>query len=273
MQFEDFCHVFLRKVQLHCHWSFVRDSRRFKRFNMNSDPVFGRSCQQKGMPIKHVSRVIRLATVATNLAMPLKWYIYTYVLVVVVVVVVVVVAAAAAAGGGGGGGSSVVMLLAYHVYRALQQTRRLHLNALEVTSKSFTTNKNPSCWNLGNPSFQCLGSLDLRFPPADRPLNPTQVAQTTDRFPRPRSTKGTSTMARPRRWLRFFNRRVSGAHDICSSSRTDPPGDVFLRKKYALSTCCIPGTWNNPLLNGCCHWMSPNLYMKNGCFTKHPFKT
>ena len=33
-------------------------------------------------------------------------------------------------------------------------------------------------------------------------------------------------------------------------------------------------TWNlkQPLFNGRFIWMIPNLYMKNGCFTKHPLK-
>ena len=32
-------------------------------------------------------------------------------------------------------------------------------------------------------------------------------------------------------------------------------------------------TWNpqQPFINGCFNWMIPNLYIKNGCFTKHPF--
>ena len=35
----------------------------------------------------------------------------------------------------------------------------------------------------------------------------------------------------------------------------------------------IPGTLNNYLdINGCFNWMIPNLYLENGCFTKHPFK-
>ncbi len=33
------------------------------------------------------------------------------------------------------------------------------------------------------------------------------------------------------------------------------------------------GTWNpkQPFINGCFNWMIPNLYIGNGCFTKHPF--
>ena len=33
--------------------------------------------------------------------------------------------------------------------------------------------------------------------------------------------------------------------------------------------------WNpkQPFINGCFNWMIPNLYIGNGCFTKHPFKT
>ena len=32
-------------------------------------------------------------------------------------------------------------------------------------------------------------------------------------------------------------------------------------------------TWNpkQPFFNGCFNWMIPNLYIGNGCFTKHPF--
>ena len=31
--------------------------------------------------------------------------------------------------------------------------------------------------------------------------------------------------------------------------------------------------WNpkQPFINGCFNWMIPNLYIGNGCFTKHPF--
>ena len=33
------------------------------------------------------------------------------------------------------------------------------------------------------------------------------------------------------------------------------------------------GTWNpkQPFIDGCFSWMIPNLYIENGCFTKHPF--
>ena len=27
-----------------------------------------------------------------------------------------------------------------------------------------------------------------------------------------------------------------------------------------------------PFINGCFNWMIPNLYIENGCFTKHPLK-
>ena len=32
-------------------------------------------------------------------------------------------------------------------------------------------------------------------------------------------------------------------------------------------------TWNpkQPFIHGCFSWMIPNLYIENGCFTKHPF--
>ena len=35
------------------------------------------------------------------------------------------------------------------------------------------------------------------------------------------------------------------------------------------------GSWNlkHPFINGCFNWMIQNLYIGNGCFTKHPFKT
>ena len=33
-------------------------------------------------------------------------------------------------------------------------------------------------------------------------------------------------------------------------------------------------TWDlkHPFINGCFKWMIPNLYIENGCFTKHPLK-
>ena len=37
----------------------------------------------------------------------------------------------------------------------------------------------------------------------------------------------------------------------------------------------IRSTWNlkHLFITGCFNWMIPNLYIGNGCFTKHPFKT
>ena len=34
-------------------------------------------------------------------------------------------------------------------------------------------------------------------------------------------------------------------------------------------------SWNlkHLFINGCFNWMIPDLYLGNGCFTKHPFKT
>ena len=44
-------------------------------------------------------------------------------------------------------------------------------------------------------------------------------------------------------------------------------------KMYLLSNMAILGTWNpeQPFINGCFNWMIPNLYIGNGCFTKHLF--
>ena len=38
---------------------------------------------------------------------------------------------------------------------------------------------------------------------------------------------------------------------------------------------CSYLTWNlkHLFINGCFNWMVPDLYLGNGCFTKHPFKT
>ncbi len=48
-----------------------------------------------------------------------------------------------------------------------------------------------------------------------------------------------------------------------------PNGAVLKLIKNSSNIC----TWNlkDPLINGCCNWMIPNLYMKNSCFTKHPW--
>ena len=37
--------------------------------------------------------------------------------------------------------------------------------------------------------------------------------------------------------------------------------------------CNFTHSWNpkQPFINGCFNWMIPNLYIENGCFTKHPF--
>ena len=36
---------------------------------------------------------------------------------------------------------------------------------------------------------------------------------------------------------------------------------------------CLVISWNpkQPFINGCFNWMIPNLYIGNGCFTKHLF--
>ena len=34
----------------------------------------------------------------------------------------------------------------------------------------------------------------------------------------------------------------------------------------------IPGTPKKTVLYGCFNWMIQNLYMENGCLTKHPLK-
>ena len=42
-----------------------------------------------------------------------------------------------------------------------------------------------------------------------------------------------------------------------------------------LAVTIFKTTWNlkHLFINGCFNWMIPNLYIGNGCFTKHPFKT
>ena len=47
---------------------------------------------------------------------------------------------------------------------------------------------------------------------------------------------------------------------------------IGLKKNTKVSSQLIT-TWNpkQPFINGCFNWMIPNLYIENGCFTKHPF--
>ena len=54
-------------------------------------------------------------------------------------------------------------------------------------------------------------------------------------------------------------------HWILRSSNFTPPELSFAAKWRS--------TWNpkQPFINGCFNWMIPNLYIENGCFTKHPF--
>ena len=46
-----------------------------------------------------------------------------------------------------------------------------------------------------------------------------------------------------------------------------------MQKKAHLKAKMIMLSWNpkQPFINGCFNWMIPNLYIGNGCFTKHPF--
>ena len=47
---------------------------------------------------------------------------------------------------------------------------------------------------------------------------------------------------------------------------------VWLVKYYSIwpDIYNIPGTLNIRFFIGCFNWMIPNLYIKDGCFTKHP---
>ena len=49
----------------------------------------------------------------------------------------------------------------------------------------------------------------------------------------------------------------------------------FFPKILVIESCKLGcrSTWNpkQPFINGCFNWMIPNLYIGNGCFTKHPF--
>ena len=46
-----------------------------------------------------------------------------------------------------------------------------------------------------------------------------------------------------------------------------------MRGTYILDYTVILFAWNpkQPFINGCFNWKIPNLYIGNGCFTKHPF--
>ena len=45
------------------------------------------------------------------------------------------------------------------------------------------------------------------------------------------------------------------------------------RNRRKSDDCIGSPAWNpkQPFINGCFNWMIPNLYIENGCFTKHPF--
>ena len=67
---------------------------------------------------------------------------------------------------------------------------------------------------------------------------------------------------------------AQGCEDFfCQMHRVDS-GVVHSAKQHDLLTFgnCI-FTWNpkQPFITGCFNWMIPNLYIGNGCFTKHPF--
>ena len=48
--------------------------------------------------------------------------------------------------------------------------------------------------------------------------------------------------------------------------------DEWVENLWDMDITC---TWNlkHLFINGCFNWMIPNLYIVNGGFTKHPFKT
>ena len=57
---------------------------------------------------------------------------------------------------------------------------------------------------------------------------------------------------------------------IAASSLARPVVLIMFHKPAPPDT----STWNpKPFINGCFNWMIPNLYIGNGCFTKHPFLT
>ena len=60
-----------------------------------------------------------------------------------------------------------------------------------------------------------------------------------------------------------------GEKNGCDSNKVDPQAD---RYKWSEITFLI-STWNSkqPILYGCFNWKIQNLYMGNGCFTKHLF--
>ena len=45
----------------------------------------------------------------------------------------------------------------------------------------------------------------------------------------------------------------------------------YIRIYYIILEYIISWNPKQPFLNGCFSWMIPNLYIENGCFTKHPF--
>ena len=202
------------------------------------------------------------------------------VLVVVAAAVVVVVAV----GGGGGGGSYVVMLLAYHVYRVLQQIFDTFTLSRTCISHSVVIHNIPGIllkpwsqtelslivWSLETHQTS-MPWMTWRFPPADRPLNlPRLPKQRTPFHPqgRPRGVN-------KRRWMALSlcgNWRVEKVRMTSTQllqSWSTRRWCFFARKKDVLSTCCIPGTWN--YLKKMVPWkMSPNLYMKNGNISPFP---
>ena len=54
-----------------------------------------------------------------------------------------------------------------------------------------------------------------------------------------------------------------------SFSRTFGPSLAFFRAYNQNASILDISTWNPK--HGCFNWMIPNLYIENGCFTKHPF--
>ena len=80
----------------------------------------------------------------------------------------------------------------------------------------------------------------------------------------PNSTFNTATITS---WLGV--RSKGGKQPFRTIPITDPWDDCIFTYIFMVDFYLEPHF--QPFINGCFNWMIPNLYIENGCFTKHPF--
>ena len=81
----------------------------------------------------------------------------------------------------------------------------------------------------------------------------------------------TNSKSSENQWLE--DEDLLGAKGLCSGVMLVSGSVILLMEEilHQLIDSLSPRNPKQPYINGCFNWMIPNLYMENGCFTKHLF--